>query len=306
MEGLITKSTGSLYLVRCNNGRVVNCTIKGSFRLKGIVATNPLAVGDRVEFEFEGEENKGIIHSLLERKNYMIRKAVNLSKQSHIIAANIDMAYLIVSMAMPRTSTGFIDRFLVTAEAYRIPVTIVFNKKDLYNEEALELQQDIMDIYRNIGYKCISISALNADDVNLIKDLMQHRINLFSGHSGVGKTTLLNAVHPDLNQKTAAISKAHSKGKHTTTFAELFEVNTDTFIVDTPGIRDFGMYDIKKEEIGHYFPEMLRVLNGCRFNNCLHENEPDCAVKKAVETGQIHLSRYKNYLSILDGEDLYK
>jgi ribosome biogenesis GTPase len=306
MEGLIIKSTGSSYRVRCNDGTIVNCSIKGSFRLKGIVATNPLAVGDRIEFEFEKDENTGVINTLLERKNYIIRKSVNLSKQSQIIASNIDMAYLIVSMIMPSTSTGFIDRFLATAEAYRIPVTILFNKKDLYNEEALEFQHSMMDLYTNIGYECHSISALNPDDVNKVKKMMKHRINLFSGHSGVGKTTLLNAINPTLNLKTGAISKAHSKGVHTTTFAELFEVDKDTFIIDTPGIRDFGIFDFKKEEVSHYFPEMLKVLNNCRFNNCMHVNEPYCAVKQAVEEGKIAVSRYYNYLSIIDGQDSYK
>ena len=306
MEGLIIKSTGSSYMVRSNDGTILNCKIKGTFRLKGIVATNPLAVGDRIEFKFEDDGKTGIINTLLERKNYIIRKAVNLSKQSQIIAANIDMAYLVVSMIMPTTSTGFIDRFLVTAEAYRIPVTILFNKKDLYNEGTLELQHTIMDLYTNIGYECHSISALNPDDVNMIKNLMKHRINLFSGHSGVGKTTLLNSINPTLNLRTGAISKAHSKGVHTTTFAELFEVEKDTFIIDTPGIRDFGMFDFKKEEVSHYFPEMLKVLNDCRFNNCMHVNEPDCAVKQAVEEGKIAISRYYNYLSIIDGQDSYK
>jgi len=306
MEGLIIKSTGSSYRVRCNDGTIVNCSIKGSFRMKGIVATNPLAVGDRIEFEFEKDENTGVINTLLERKNYIIRKSVNLSKQSQIIASNIDMAYLVVSMIMPNTSTGFIDRFLATAEAYRIPVTILFNKKDLYDEEALEIQNTLMDLYRKIGYECHSISAFNPDDVNKVKKIMRHRINLFSGHSGVGKTTLLNAINPLLNLKTGAISKAHSKGVHTTTFAELFEVDKDTFIIDTPGIRDFGIFDFKKEEVSHYFPEMLKVLNNCRFNNCMHVNEPDCAVKQAVEEGKIAMSRYYNYLSIIDGSDSYK
>jgi ribosome biogenesis GTPase / thiamine phosphate phosphatase len=204
MEGLIIKSTGSSYRVRCNDGTIVNCSIKGTFRLKGIVATNPLAVGDRVEFEFEKDESTGVINTLLERKNYIIRKSVNLSKQSQIIASNIDMAYLVVSMIMPTTSTGFIDRFLATAEAYRIPVSILFNKKDLYNEEALEIQHTLMDLYSNIGYECHSISALNPDDVNKVKKMMKHRINLFSGHSGVGKTTLLNAINPNLKLKTGS------------------------------------------------------------------------------------------------------
>ena len=231
MEGLIIKSTGSSYMVRCNDGTILNCRIKGTFRLKGIVATNPLAVGDRIEFEFEDDGKTGIINTLLERKNYIIRKSVNLSKQSQIIASNIDMAYLVVSMIMPSTSTGFIDRFLATAEAYRIPVTILFNKKDLYNKDALEIQNTLMDLYRNIGYECHSISALNPDDVNKVKRMMKHPINLFSGHSGVGKTTLLKAINPHLNLKTSAISKAHSKGVHTTTFAELFEVEKDTYII---------------------------------------------------------------------------
>jgi ribosome biogenesis GTPase len=306
MEGLIKKSTGKLYLIRCNDGSIVNCTIKGAFRLKGSVATNPLAVGDRIEFDYEENDKVGVIKTLLERKNYIIRKSINLSRKSQIIAANIDMAFLVVSLFNPCTSTGFIDRFLVTAEAYRIPITIVFNKRDIYNKGAIEILNETMQLYKDIGYDCISISAYNPDDVNKIKALMNHRVNLFSGQSGVGKTTLLNAINPLLNQKTASISKAHSKGVHTTTFAELFEIENGTFILDTPGIRDFGMYDFKKEEVSHYFPEMLKILNGCRFNNCLHINEPDCAVKKAVEEGIISQSRYYNYLSILNGEDIYK
>ncbi len=306
MEGLITKSTGRYYLVRNNDGMVVNCTLKGAYRLQEAVSTNPLAVGDRIEFDFEENEQVGVIKSLLERKNYMIRKAINLSHKSQIIAANIDMAYLVVCLFNPRTSTGFIDRFLVTAEAYRIPVTLIFNKRDLYNVEALEIQEELMQLYQEISYECFSISAYNPDDVAKIKDLMSDRINLFSGHSGVGKTTLLNAINPTLNLKTASISKTHAKGVHTTTFAELFEVEKDTFIVDTPGIRDFGMYDLKKEEVSHYFPEMLKILNGCKFHNCLHLNEPECVVKAAVEAGIISASRYHNYLSILDGEDIYK
>lgn len=303
MEGLITKSTGSWYRVLTNDGQKYDCRIKGIFRTKGITTTNPIAVGDRVDFELEPEQGTGVITKLHPRKNYIIRKSVNLSKQAQIIAANLDQALLIVTLASPRTSLGFIDRFLVTAEAYDVPAALIFNKLDLFSDEGLEILAAYKAIYENIGYPCYEVSALNGTNVEQVSAIIKDKMTLFSGHSGVGKSSLINALVPDLGLRTTQISEWHDKGVHTTTFAEMFELPQGGYIIDTPGIRELGVIDIEKNELSHFFPEMRALLNQCRFNSCRHINEPGCAVIKAVEEGEIELSRYESYLSIYNGND---
>ena len=298
MFGTVIKSTGSWYSVLMDDGKKANCRIKGKMRLQGIKNTNPVAVGDRVETE------EDTIIKILPRRNYIIRKSINLSKQTHIIAANIDQAFLIVTLALPRTSTGFIDRFLLTAEAYRIPVNIVFNKTDIYPKEGLDEITLLENIYTKLNYHCYRTSALENKGMEDLKKIMQGKINLLSGHSGVGKSTLINCLEPKLNLRTGILSAAHDKGKHTTTFAEMFELSDGGFIVDTPGIKEFGLVDMKREELSHYFPEMRALMNKCKFNSCLHLNEPGCAVIEAVEKKGIAESRYYNYLNILSGDEL--
>lgn len=301
LKGVVFKSTGSNYIVRTITGKLFDCGIRGQFRLKGIKNTNPIAVGDKVSIE-TANEHVGTIVELEPRKNYIIRKSINLSKQYHIIASNIDQAFLIVTPAFPRTSTGFIDRFLVTAEAYRIPVTIVFNKSDLYDGEILNYVQSLTNLYADIGYETLIISTQNKSDIELIEDKLKDKTTLISGHSGVGKSTLINKIVPDLKLKTGEISDSHNKGMHTTTFAEMFEIKNNTYLIDTPGIKELGIVDMKKEELGHFFPEMRNRMLNCKFNNCKHLNEPGCAVIKALENGEIAPSRYNTYLSILEGE----
>jgi ribosome biogenesis GTPase len=303
MEGLVTKSTGSWYQVQTPGGQRVDCRIKGIFRTKGITTTNPIAVGDKVDFDMEPELGTGVITKLLPRKNYIIRKSINLSKQAQIIAANLDQAFLVVTLASPRTSLGFIDRFLVTAEAYDIPASLVFNKLDLFSDEGLEILADYKAIYEKIGYPCYDVSALERTGIEQVAELLKDKVTLFSGHSGVGKSSLINALLPNLQLRTTEISEWHDKGMHTTTFAEMFELPQGGYIVDTPGIRELGVIDIEKNELSHFFPEMRARLNQCRFNSCRHINEPGCAVIKAVEDGEIELSRYESYLSIYHGND---
>jgi ribosome biogenesis GTPase len=303
MEGLITKSTGSWYQVQTKDGQKFDCRIKGIFRTKGITTTNPIAVGDIVDFELEPEQETGVITKLHPRKNYIIRKSINLSKQAQVIAANLDQAFLIVTLASPRTSLGFIDRFLVTAEAYSIPAALVFNKLDLFSDEGLEILADYKAVYEKIGYPCYEISALEGTNIEQLAGLINNKVTLFSGHSGVGKSSLINVLLPDLKLRTTEISEWHDKGMHTTTFAEMFELPGGGFIIDTPGIRELGVIDIEKQELSHFFPEMRALMNQCRYNNCRHINEPGCAVLKAVENGEIELSRYESYLSIYHGND---
>ena len=303
MQGLIIKSTGSWYSVLSDDGQRTECRIKGIFRTKGITTTNPLAVGDIVDFEMEPEQETGIIVNLHPRKNYIIRKSINLSKQGQIIAANLDQALLVVTLASPRTSLGFIDRFLVTAEAYSIPAKLVFNKLDLFSEEGLEVLADYKSIYENIGYPCYDISALEGTNISRVKELLKDKVTLFSGHSGVGKSSLINALLPDLDLRTNQVSDWSDKGMHTTTFAEMFELPEGGFIIDTPGIRELGVIDIEKQELSHFFPEMRDRMHECRFHNCRHINEPGCAVLQALENGEIELSRYESYLSIYNGND---
>jgi ribosome biogenesis GTPase / thiamine phosphate phosphatase len=303
MKGVVIKSTGSWYTVMDEKGKIYQCRIKGKFRIKDIKSTNPLAVGDKVEFTPVDNES-GTISAIEKRKNYIIRKSINLSRQAHILAANIDQAFLIVTLTLPRTSSGFIDRFLVTAEAYNIPATILFNKTDILDKTLLSAQKEMKEIYLKIGYPCFEISAFNNKDMELIKDLMKGKITLVSGHSGVGKSTLINAIEPGLNLKTGTISQAHAKGKHTTTFAEMLPLSNGGFIIDTPGIKELGLIDIKKEELSYFFPEMRIHIHECHFKNCHHINEPKCAVKEAVQKGEISESRYYNYLSMYHSEEL--
>ncbi len=303
MIGTVYKSTGSWYWVK-SEGKLYKCRIKGKFRIKGIKSTNPIAVGDIVDFDTEkkGDEEVGIIEKIHERKNYIVRKSVNLSKQTHILASNIDQVFLLITINNPPTMTVFIDRFLVTAKAYSIDVVLVFNKVDSYSiEEKAEILY-LKDIYESIGYKCLEISALKNENVDVIKELMTGKTSMFSGHSGVGKTTLLNAIEPTLNLKTKEISEQHQQGQHTTTFAEMFDLSFDAQIIDTPGIKGFGVVDMDKNELGDYFPEFFDLKQHCKFNNCIHVNEPQCAVKEALENEEISWSRYKSYLQILEGE----
>lgn len=304
MKGVVIKSTGSWYTVLSEN-TTIECRIKGVFRIKGIKSTNPIAVGDDVEFEME-VDGRGVIHAIGERKNYIIRKSINLSKQSHILAANVDQALLIVTLAFPRTSTGFIDRFLLTAEAYHIPTVIIFNKVDLFlqDERSMEELNDFIALYERIGYKCYKVSATEKLDIEIVKSITTNKTSLVAGHSGVGKSTLVNAMDANLDLKVGEISDAHSKGKHTTTFAEMHPLNYGGFIIDTPGIKELGLVDMEKEEIANYFPEMQSIKNQCKFNNCVHINEPKCAVIAAVERGEIALSRYGSYIGIMHGEEL--
>jgi ribosome biogenesis GTPase len=303
MQGVVTKSTGSWYKVRIKEAKIYECRIKGKFRIKGIKSTNPVAVGDIVNFELELDKETGIINKIHDRKNYIIRKSVNLSKQTHIIAANIDTAFLIITLENPKTYTAFIDRFLASAEAYRIPVVLLFNKIDTYSDELMEEKHYLQDLYEGIGYTCIDISATERINLNKVKDLMKDKTSLFSGHSGVGKSTLINAIEPELNIKTKPVSEVHNQGLHTTTFAEMYPLHFGGFIIDTPGIKGFGVVDFSKEEVGDYFLEIFALKSKCKFNNCLHLNEPNCAVIDAVENGKIAESRYFNYLQMLDNED---
>jgi len=303
MQGLIIKSTGSWYTVQTKEGQRVECRIKGIFRIKGMVTTNPLAVGDIVDFDMEPDQETGVITNLHQRKNYIIRKSINLSRQAQILAANLDQAVLVVTLASPRTSLGFIDRFLVTAEAYDIPARLIFNKLDLFSEDGMEVLADFASIYQNIGYPCFEVSALEGTNIDQVKELLGNKVTLFSGHSGVGKSSLINALLPDLALRTNEISDWSDKGMHTTTFAEMFELPGGGFIIDTPGIKELGVIDIEKQELGHFFPEMRDRMHDCRFNDCRHINEPGCAVIGAVENGEIAQSRYDSYLSIYNGNE---
>jgi len=303
MQALVVKSTGSWYLVRTSSGELLECRLKGKIRLDDRKTTNPIAVGDIVDYQTDKDGSNQITH-IHERKNYIIRKSINLSKQAHIIASNLDQAVLVATLVAPRTSLGFIDRFLLTAEAYGITAKIVFNKKDVLDKEMLALQQEIIDLYTFIGYECFLISSFDLADIELLKTVLKDKTSLIAGHSGVGKTTLVNAIDSTLHLRTGDISSAHLKGMHTTTFAELFPLSFGGDIIDSPGIKELGLVEMKKEEVGHYFPEIRAIMNNCKFNNCLHVNEPHCAVIKAVEDGKISQERYQSYLGILNGEEM--
>ncbi|MEJ6711774.1 MAG: ribosome small subunit-dependent GTPase A [Flavobacteriales bacterium] len=300
MQGVVVKSTGSWYSVLTNDGVQLDCRIRGKFRIQGLKSTNPVAVGDRVLLDVNGEDY--LISKILERKNYIIRKSVNLSKQVHIIAANIDQAFLIVTLASPTTSVGFIDRFLVTAEAYQIPTVLVFNKVDLYDEFDREYHDEIVQMYTKSGYECLETSALDQMNIDLLTTKMTAKVTLLSGHSGVGKSTLVNVIDPDLDLVTQQVSEAHNKGMHTTTFAEMYPLHFGGFIIDTPGIKGFGLVDVSEFELADYFPEILRLKGQCKFHNCKHVNEPKCAVKDAVAVDEIHPVRYNSYLAILEDD----
>lgn len=309
MLGIVYKSTGSWFTVKTDAGDIYECRIKGKFRIKGIKSTNPIAVGDLVVFEVEriGDETTGVISKIEDRKNYIIRKSVKLSKQTHIIAANIDQVFLLVTLKNPRTYTIFIDRFLATSEAYDIKTVLLFNKIDMYNENELAEVKYLAALYREIGYTCIGISAKTGKNVDKVKDLMKKHTSMFAGHSGVGKSTLINFIAPELNLKTTEISDQHFQGQHTTTFAEMYDLNFGARIIDTPGIKGFGMVDMDKYEIGDYFPEFFRLKSNCKFNNCLHLDEPKCAVKTALDNDEVSWSRYRSYVQIVTGdEDTYR
>lgn len=305
MTGIVYKSTGSWYLVKANNGSFYECRMKGKFRIQGIKSTNPIAVGDVVDFEIEAKNDTetGVIKTIHDRTNYIIRKSVNLSKQTHIIAANLDQVFLLITINNPPTFTTFIDRFLVTAEAYSVPTVLVFNKIDSYEIEQRAEVLYLKDIYEKIGYTCLEVSATENKNVDIVKEMMVGKTSMFVGHSGVGKSTLVNAIEPMLELKTKEISNQHKQGQHTTTFAEMFDLSFNASIIDTPGIKGFGVVDMEKEEVDDYFPEFLAVKNNCKFNNCLHVEEPKCAVKDAVENEEISYSRYKSYLQIIAGEE---
>ena len=301
-KGLVIRNTGSWYVVKTDSGLSVECKIKGNFRLKGIRSTNPVAVGDRVQISGT-ESGNSFITEIEDRKNYIIRRASNLSKQSHIIAANLDLCLLVVTVNYPETSTTFIDRFLASAEAYRVPVSIVFNKVDRYTEDELRYLEGLINLYNNIGYTCYKVSALTGEGIDEIRNLLKNRITLFSGHSGVGKSTLINAILPEQHQKTSEISAAHNKGMHTTTFSEMFPVEGNGYIIDTPGIKGFGTFDMKDEEVGHYFKEIFKFSAECKYGDCTHRHEPGCAVRQAVADHYISESRYASYLNILEDKE---
>ena len=302
MEGLVIKNTGSWYQVKTDDKRVIDCKIKGNFRLKGIKSTNPVTVGDRVVIDIN-KEGTAFITEIKERKNYIIRKSSNLSKQSHILASNLDQALLIITVNYPETSTVFVDRFLASAEAYRIPVKIIINKIDLYDEADISYTDALINLYETIGYECLKVSAKTGEGIEDLKKLLSGKISLLSGNSGVGKSTLINAILPGINIKTANISDAHNTGMHTTTFSEMFELPGGGYIIDTPGVKGFGTFDFKKEEVSHFFPEIFKIAQNCKFNNCTHRHEPGCAVLEALENNFISESRYNSYLSILDDAD---
>jgi len=303
MQGIVTKSTGSWYKVRTKEGKTFECRIKGKFRIKGIKNTNPVSVGDVVDFKLEDNKDTGVIHAIQDRKNYIIRKSVNLSKQTHIIAANIDIAFLLITLENPKTFTAFIDRFLASAAAYHIETVLIFNKIDSYNEALMSEKDYLKNLYENIGYTCLDISAKEGTNIQQLIKLMKGKTSLFSGHSGVGKSTLINTIEPTLNIKTKPISETHKQGAHTTTFAEMYPLHFGGFIIDTPGIKGFGVVDFTKEEVGDYFPEIFALKSFCKYYNCRHISEPQCAVIKAVEDGEIAESRYINYLQLLHDDD---
>lgn len=302
MHGVVVKNTGSWYVVLTDEGKSIDCKIKGNFRLKGIRSTNPVAVGDLVDI-VPTQEGTAFITNIRERKNYVIRKAANLSKQSHILAANVDQACLVVTVNHPQTSTTFIDRFLASAEAYSIPVLLVFNKTDLLDEDERRLQQMMTDLYSQIGYKCVQLSALDPAHAGMLLPLLEGKTTLFSGNSGVGKSTLLNLLLPGVNLRTAEISDAHNTGMHTTTFSEMLPLPNGGWVIDTPGIKGFGSFDMEPEEICSYFKEIFQFSKDCRFSNCTHTHEPGCAVRQALENHYIAESRYSSYLSMLKDKD---
>jgi ribosome biogenesis GTPase len=302
LRGTVIKSTGSWYIVEDHEGKKRSCRLKGKFRTKNIQSTNPVAVGDEVIFTTE-EEHQGIIDEIEERKNYIIRRSVNLSKRNHIVAANIDQAILLITIKQPLTSTGFIDRFLVTAEAYHIPVLLVFNKRDLYDDDDLTIMESLTNLYEKIGYACYNTNATSSDELLPFQSIMKNKRTLISGHSGTGKSTFVNGLDDTIQLTTGEISSYHQTGVHTTTFAEMHELHFGGYIIDTPGIKGLGVIDIPKQMLSHYFPEMRLLLPNCKFHNCVHQNEPHCAIKNALDSGTIQASRYENYQRIYNDDD---
>jgi ribosome biogenesis GTPase len=305
-KGLIIKSTGNLCIVKSDEGDLINCVIKGSYRIKDIKATNPVTVGDKVYLSID-DKGTGKIIDIIERENYIIRRSSNLSKEYQLIAANIDQAWIIASLIKPKTFLEFIDRFLVSSETFRIPARIIFNKIDLYDKDLLKELDEMVDLYESVGYKCFKISAIKRINISEIELLMTGKVNLISGNSGVGKSTLINEINPEIKAKIGSISDHHEKGKHTTSFSQMFELVNGGYIIDTPGIKGFGIIDLDKDEIFHFFPEIFSKSAECKYYNCKHINEPGCAVKNAVESNQISLSRYESYLSIMeDNQEKYR
>lgn len=311
-QGVVIKTTGSWFTVEDENGELFECKVKGNFRIKDIKSTNPVAVGDKVNFSVQNdihnnaEVKTGWITSIEDPKNYIVRRSPNLSKQSHIIAANIDQAVLVATVAWPVTTTTFIDRYLASAEAYRIPVLLVFNKTDLYSKEEKARMSELISIYSTIGYLCLTTSAKENQGIEELKNALKGKTNVINGHSGVGKSTLINLIQPGLNLKTSEISEMHKTGKHTTAFSAMFKLSFGGYIIDTPGIKGFGMLEMEAWEISHYFPEIFKISENCQYNNCSHTHEPGCAVKEAVEAGDVAASRYISYLGLLEGEDKYR
>lgn len=307
MNGLVIKNTGSWYGVLVEDGKIINCKVKGNFRIKGIRTTNPVAVGDKVDISINNE-GVGFITSIVQRKNYIIRRASNLSKESHIIAANVDQAFLIVSFKDPVTSTTFIDRFLATCEAYSVPAILVINKIDILDKDEMEYAEAVKYLYETVGYKVILTSVKEEKGISELKDLIGDKISLLSGNSGVGKSSIINTIFPDLNIKTAQVSETHHTGMHTTTFSEMYALGNGGYLIDTPGVKGFGTIDFDKTEVAHYFPEIFKISQNCKYNNCTHTHEPGCAVLKALEDSYISESRYNSYLSILEDntEDKYR
>ncbi|MEQ8474974.1 ribosome small subunit-dependent GTPase A [Fulvivirga sp.] len=303
MKGLVIRSTGSWYDVLAEDSKTYACRTRGKLRLSGFKTTNPIAVGDNVEFDLEANETEGLIYAIQNRDNYIIRKSIKNKNQGHIIAANIDQTILVATLTLPRTSLGFIDRFLVSAEAFRIPQIIIFNKSDLLSPQELRKQDEYIELYQKIGVDCLVASATKKTGIEEIKEKLSGKKSLFSGHSGVGKSTLINCIAPNLDLKTSDVSSFSDKGVHTTTFAEMFDLGENTFIIDTPGIKELGLIDMEQDEISDYFPEMRELIGECKFHNCKHTHEPGCAIKIAIEEGQIAGSRYKSYLSMLENDD---
>ncbi len=306
VRGLVVRCTGSNCVVRTDNGELVECLIKGNFRIKGIKSTNPIAVGDYVDITAKDTNEPSYITAIEERRNYIVRRSSNLSKQSHILACNLDMCLLVVTMCHPDTSTIFIDRFLATAQAYRIPVTLLFNKKDIYDANAAARADSLCQLYSGIGYPCIQCDSLHGDGIDELRDILEDKVTLIAGNSGVGKSTLINTLLPGLDIRTGVISDKHDTGMHTTTFSEMYPLPEGGWVIDTPGVKGFGMFDMRPEEISHYFTEIFECSKDCRYDNCTHTNEPGCAVVEAVSDGRISQSRYNSYLSMLDEDNKYR
>lgn len=305
MEGLVVKSTGSWYVVKADNGDKINCRVRGKLKIKGLKVTNPVSVGDRIQYDIEKDDH-GVIHAILPRKNYLIRRSARKAALGHILASNIDLAVVVATISFPRTSLGFIDRFLIAAESFRIPSLLVFNKTDMWGEREVAYVRELELLYKKINVDFIAVSAKNGENIEIFKKKLYENISLVAGHSGVGKSTILNLLSPEINQTTAEVSTFANKGTHTTTFAEMFEIDKQTFVIDTPGIKELGLMDIYNEEISHFFPEMRNLFGKCKFHNCTHTHEPKCAVIDAVENGEISISRFESYLSMMEGFDSHR